>query len=821
VTASLRFVLRGLIERGHRSRSALVVLALGLGLASFGALLTAFAILEREVARGYAATRPAAATLWTDAVDEELLASVAAVDGVAVADARRVLQGRIKTGPLQWRTLQLVVPRSFEQLELSRFAPSDGAWPPALGEVLLERDARSVAKARIGDTVVVQIGADATAEHRLRVSGTVHDPGQAQARMENLVYGYVTRETMEALGIATAADRLLIAPVAGAPVSEVVSRVQALLSERGRPLRRTELSKGHPHAELMQLLMRIQAGFGGSLLVVAGLFAVLLFSAGMARQVRQVGVLRAIGARRARIAGLFLAQALLLGLVACALAWPIALIAGRLFAGYLAVYLNFDLLDLSVPSWVLLLQIGAGIALPLLAAAWPVWSGSAVPLREALAEHGGGRAAFGRSAFERWIARGSGGGALRPLLYSLRNALRRRGRSAIVLATLALGGVGFSIALDLRASMIATLDRLFATRRYDLSLVLGSMQPLANVERAAAATPGIVAVEGWVTTQATRSTDDLGTEGRPAAKETSAKHAGMPGLHGLHGSAGSAGESFTVLAPPPATQLFAPQLVAGRFLASEEVDALVINEALAARCGNPSVGDTLVLQMGPERKDWPIVGIVREPFSPALGYVPRAYFERAGHAGMINTVRLDLADDEEAASNALLAELERNLAQQEVRVLARQRTGDGRFAFDQHFVMLYDALLAIAGLVLLFGGASLASALALALRERRRELGILRAIGATPRMLARLVVSEACGLAAIAWILAVLLAWLLSELACGAFVNALFQTRLEFTAEPLAPALLLGVSLVIAAGAGALPAWRARRMSVREALARE
>ncbi|MBL8899121.1 MAG: FtsX-like permease family protein [Planctomycetes bacterium] len=821
MTASLRFVLRGLFERGQRARSTLIVVALGLGLASFGALLGAFAILEREVARGYAGTHPAAATLWTDVVDEELLASVAAVEGVAVVDARRVLQGRLKTGPLQWRTLQLVVPRSFEQLALSRFAPGEGSWPPALGEVLLERDARSVAKARIGDTVIVQIGAENAVDHRLRIGGTVHDPGQAQARMENVVYGYVTRETMEALPVAAAADRLLLAPVEGAPIAAVVARVQALLSERGRPLRRTEISKGHPHAELMQLLMRIQAGFGVALLIVATLFAVLLFSAGMARQVRQVGVLRAIGARRAQIAGLFLAQALLLGLVACACAWPIALVAGRFFAGYLSIFLNFDLLDRSVPAWVLLLQLGAGIALPLLAAAWPVWSGSAVPLREALAEHGGGRAAFGRSAFERWIARGSGGGALRPLLYSLRNALRRRGRSAIVLATLALGGVGCAFALDLRASMIATLDRLFVARRYDLSLVLGSMQPLANIERAAAATPGIAAVEGWVTTQATLPTDEASADDGVAVKESSAKRVGFPGMHGSHASAASAGESFTMLAPPPGTQLFAPEIVSGRFLAREDVDALVLNEALAARCGSPSVGDTLRLQMGPQRKDWSIVGIVREPFSPPMGYVPRAFFERAGHAGMINTVRLDLVDAEEGASNALLAALEANLAQEQVRVLSRQRTGDARFSFDQHFVMIYDALLAIAGLVLLFGGACLASSLALALRERRRELGILRAIGASPRLLARLVVAEACGLAALAWIFAVLLAWPLSELVCGAFVNALFRTQLAYTAEPLSPVLLLVVSLVIAVGAGALPAWRARRMSVREALAGE
>ena len=44
----------------------------------------------------------------------------------------------------------------------------------------------------------------------LRVTGSVHDVGQAQARMENVVYGYVTLETLALLGEEPYLDQLKI-----------------------------------------------------------------------------------------------------------------------------------------------------------------------------------------------------------------------------------------------------------------------------------------------------------------------------------------------------------------------------------------------------------------------------------------------------------------------------------------------------------------------------------------------------------------------------------------------------------------------------------
>ena len=87
----------------ERARTAMVVLAIALGVAAFGAVLSAYAILVRELNAGHLATNPASATLYTDRVDEDLLRSLITGGAVRDAEARRAVRARIKAGPSQVR----------------------------------------------------------------------------------------------------------------------------------------------------------------------------------------------------------------------------------------------------------------------------------------------------------------------------------------------------------------------------------------------------------------------------------------------------------------------------------------------------------------------------------------------------------------------------------------------------------------------------------------------------------------------------------------------------------------------------------------------
>ena len=214
----------------ERTRSALVVLAIALGIAAFSSVLSSYAILTRELNRGYLATNPASATLWTDAVDDTLLEALAAEPGVGELEARRSVRGRIQAGPAEWRNLQLFVVRDYANVRVSRLVPQQGAWPPAAGEMLVERDALQVVRAAIGKQV--RLRTLNGVERSLRIAGTVADVGQAQARMEQTVYGYITLDTLAELGEQPYLDQLKLLVASDRLDEAHVRRVAESLRDR-------------------------------------------------------------------------------------------------------------------------------------------------------------------------------------------------------------------------------------------------------------------------------------------------------------------------------------------------------------------------------------------------------------------------------------------------------------------------------------------------------------------------------------------------------------------------------------------------------------
>src|SRR5512139_1013030 len=107
--------------------------------------------------KNYLYTDPASATLLVTPLDEGLVQMVADMPQIARAEARSEIIGRFQIAPGEWRELWLYVIPDFNNIQVDKFTPEQGAWPPATGEILLERTAVRVAQAKIGDKIVVKI----------------------------------------------------------------------------------------------------------------------------------------------------------------------------------------------------------------------------------------------------------------------------------------------------------------------------------------------------------------------------------------------------------------------------------------------------------------------------------------------------------------------------------------------------------------------------------------------------------------------------------------------------------------------------------------
>src|SRR6185369_7155841 len=121
--------------------------------------------------------------------------------------------------------------------------------------------------------------------------------GQAQARMENVVYGYITLDTLAQLGEQPYLDQLFILVAQNrfdeAHIREVTVNLRKLIEERGHRVRRVDIPNPgkHPHSDLMGLLLLAMSTFGLFVLMLSGIIVIDLLTAMMASQVRQIGVM--------------------------------------------------------------------------------------------------------------------------------------------------------------------------------------------------------------------------------------------------------------------------------------------------------------------------------------------------------------------------------------------------------------------------------------------------------------------------------------------------------------------------------------------------
>jgi putative ABC transport system permease protein len=124
-----------------------------------------------------------------------------------------------------------------------------------------------------------------------------------------------------------------------------------------------------------------------------------------------------------------------------------------------------------------------------------------------------------------------------------------------------------------------------------------------------------------------------------------------------------------------------------------------------------------------------------------------------------------------------------------------------------------QALLGVSGLVALVGLCGMVTALLTGLNERRREMSVLRSVGARPRHVLALIIGEATTLAAAGVVLGVVLLYL-GLFAARSFIQTHLGLSIQIGFPSVYEWLLLALVLVASVVAGLWPAIRAYRYSL-------
>ncbi|MEU7872653.1 ABC transporter permease [Dactylosporangium sp. NPDC049140] len=255
-------------------------------------------------------------------------------------------------------------------------------------------------------------------------------------------------------------------------------------------------------------------------------------------------------------------------------------------------------------------------------------------------------------------------------------------------------------------------------------------------------------------------------------------------------------------------------LASGTWLnaATAQFPTVVLGSAAARRLGVYDVGDGVQIYI--HARWFTVVGILAAvPLAPELDSSALIGWEAAktyaGFDGHATTVYTRAQDDQVEAVQGVLARTANPSAPNQVKVSRPSDALAARQATDKTFTGL---LLGLGAVALLVGGVGVANTMVISVLERRAEIGLRRALGATRGQVLVQFLAESLLLSALGGV---------GGVTTGIAVTALYATTRDWPAVVPAWATAggVGATLVIGAIAGLYPAIRAARLAPTEALA--
>jgi putative ABC transport system permease protein len=144
-----------------------------------------------------------------------------------------------------------------------------------------------------------------------------------------------------------------------------------------------------------------------------------------------------------------------------------------------------------------------------------------------------------------------------------------------------------------------------------------------------------------------------------------------------------------------------------------------------------------------------------------------------------------------------------------------------RTLISTSFDVIIAFLLAMAVLLGIVGGLGLMGTMSINVLERTREIGVMRAIGASNNSILRIVLLEGAVIGLISWIIGGIVAIPAGAVLTSTLGQVLLQSEPTYIFSVSGAVLWLGIVLILAVVASFLPARRASSLTVREVLSYE
>lgn len=783
---------------GNKSRTFLVIITVAVGVFAVGFNANMGAYMIESMDADYLSAHPSEATVYAGPLDDDMVKIAREVPGVDAVEGTSSTSADVVRTDDKKISIQFTAMKDPGGRTANQLKPAEGETSlPVFGdkEIIVDASAKSLGY-KPGDKIVVELSDGKRRE--LTLVGYMHDVTGFPFGFTNTMNAYVTPDTLEWLGgTETYYDALQVSVTENqtdaAHVTAVAQAVADRIERAGATIYYVHVYQpGHHFAfSIMQGVVFILSVLGYMTVLLSGFLIVNTVTALMTQQKRHIGIMKAVGGANSQVFVMYIVLIMGFGLAALLIAFPLANLAARGMGGWMATYLNFYLLPYSPYPSAVAQEVIVALAVPLLAALLPIYNSMRVTVREAVSDYG-----IGSNVKPKQTAVNKGVTVIpRPIRLSLRNAFRKRTRLVLTLFTLVLGGAIFIGVYNLWASFDKTMTDIQGYFMADINMSFGRYYRFDEVAPIAQSVPGVSSIEGWTEYPGTLIMDDE-----------------------------QAGTQILFVAPPSTSTLIKPIITSGRWLTSEDQNAIVIGNHLLNIFPDLKVGDWLTIEVEEKETKWQIIGTysLTGNVSPPLLYANYEYLSALiGEPGQVYSLRI-LTDKHDAISQKMISEqiqalYEKNGIQFSSTQLGAEWIRDQKSQTD---ILVYF-MLTMAIMIAVVGGLGLMGTMSINVLERTREIGVMRAVGASNLDIQSIVIVEGMVIGLISWAISILVSIPITGVLCYGVGLAIMTSPLPTVYGTTGIVAWLIFTVVLGTIASALPARRASKLTVRDTLAYE
>lgn len=711
---------------------------------------------ERDFRVNFDQTQPAHLQLSVDTSQLGLIKSIAKLPEIEAIERRESFMGRVKDREGDWMPILLFAVEDFTRLRVNTFTLEGEDWP-AKNRMAIERKSAGF----LGEEKRVELQLPGQENRTYPLASYTHDPRLPSARMDRIVYGYLTMATYEDMGLDHRQANYImrvkeVAPSLG-ELEELKHKVQNLArAENGTVAIEILPLDEHPHQNVVDAVSVLQLGLGVILSILGVTLLSLILLLWMLPQVREVALMKAIGAPTQAIRKAYQMLLLLAGAIGIICGLPLGYFSGSFFSRFIAFTQNFDPITAPLPlSTHLPIALGS-LMIPLLIGWRPIARAIATSSIQGL------RNVFSGLPKKRiyklqWLL------PTVQFRYSLNALLRNGPRLLLSLALLVLGLSLFFVGVNLQYSLNQDTEAYFASSSYQLSFRVANVGE--DVQASVAEMKNVAKV--W-----------------PIQREQ---------LY-VEADAKNKSKAVSLLRVPTDYSIDPAYWIEGNSK-RKCPDCVWINQGMAHELDDPQIGQILSSKdsQGEERKVQ-LVGMIKEL---AVGPAMYAYASEEPNLEtrdlwvQLADPQADVVDETQTAIETLLGKS----------LLGSSNSALRLEMLRAHLQPTFLIIQAIGGLTIAMGLLGLGLLININIQERQKEIGILKALGTGSGKISRLLLQEIVCLNGLGVMLAIPLAYAISvemgKLLGGTLLHIAIPFHADWLSMFISILVLLGFQWIV------------------------